>query len=212
MSADVTLMLEPLPDADGLRITAMSGSSEAGLVFNGPGVRRGLQAAFDGGVPVILRSRAGTPRFGRLRGDVHGLAHPVVRGGVAVGVLALAWTAPRRRLGEGAETAARLFAAEASLALDRVERQARDRERRALELNDTIVQGLVLAKYALQRSDGAQALQAVDETLTSARSLVSDQLQVVSEARGGLQPGDLAREAPAGPTPLAPPQRRPSPR
>jgi GAF domain-containing protein len=212
VSADVTLMLEPLPDADGLRITAMSGSSEAGLVFNTAGVRHGLEQAFRTGESVHLRSRAGTPRFGRLRGDVHGLAQPVVRDGAAVGVLALAWTAPRHRLRDGVETAARLFAAEASLALERVERQARDREARALQLDATIVQGLVAAKQALQRDDGAQALQAVEETLAGARALVSDQLEVVSAARGGLRSGDLAREAPAGPTPLAPPRPRPSPR
>jgi hypothetical protein len=212
VSADVTLMLEPLPDADGLRISAMSGSSEAGLVFNGAGVRQGLEQAFRAAEPVQLRSGAGAPRFGRLRGDVHGLAQPVVRDGAAVGVLALAWRAPRHRLGEGVETAARLFAAEASLALDRVERQAEERERRALQLNDTIVQGLVAAKSALQRTDGGQALQAVEETLAAARSLVSAQLQAVSEARGGVPAGDGARPASAGATPPAPPRRRPSPR
>jgi hypothetical protein len=200
VGADVTLMLEPLPGSDELRITALGGSAAAGRVFNAEGVRRGLERAFRTAAPVWLRTRPGRARLGRLRGDVHGLAQPVVRDGAAAGVLALAWTAPRRRLGEGVESAATLFAAEAALALDRVERQARDRERSAGELDEVIVRGLVLAKQALQRADEAVALEAVDDTLSRARALVRDQLRVVSAARGGADAG----EAPAAAPPSAP--------
>jgi signal transduction histidine kinase len=199
VGADVTLMLEPLPGSDELRITALGGSAAAGRVFNAEGVRRGLERAFRTAAPVWLRTRPGR-RLGRLRGDVHGLAQPVVRDGAAAGVLALAWTAPRRRLGEGVESAATLFAAEASLALERVERQARERERSAGELDEVIVRGLVLAKQALQRADEEQALEAVDDTLGRARALVRDQLRVVSAARGGADAG----EAPAAAPPSAP--------
>jgi hypothetical protein len=196
VGADVTLMLEPLPGSDELRITALGGSAAAGRVFNAEGVRRGLERAFRTAAPVWLRTRPGRARLGRLRGDVHGLAQPVVRDGAAAGVLALAWTAPRRRLGEGVESAATLFAAEAALALDRVERQARDRERSAGELDEVIVRGLVLAKQALQRADEAVALEAVDDTLSRARALVRDQLRVVSTARGGADAGEAAAAVP----------------
>jgi GAF domain-containing protein len=196
VGADVTLMLEPLPGTDELRITALGGSAAAGRVFNAEGVRRGLERAFRTAAPVWLRTRPGRARLGRLRGDVHGLAQPVVRDGAAAGVLALAWTAPRRRLREGVESAATLFAAEASLALERVERQARERERSAGELDEVIVRGLVLAKQALQRADEAQALEAVDDTLGRARGLVRDQLRVVSAARGGADAGEPRVAAP----------------
>jgi hypothetical protein len=108
----------------------------------------------------------------------------------------LSGTAPRRRLGEGVESAATLFAAEASVALERVERQARERERSAGELDEVIVRGLVLAKQALQRADEEQALEAVDDTLGRARALVRDQLRAVSAARGGADAGEAPVAAP----------------
>jgi hypothetical protein len=121
-----------------------------------------------------------------------GLAQPVLRNGQPAAVLAVGWSTPRRSVPERAWHAALLFAAEASVALDRAERLSEDRERQALEINDNIVQGLVVAKYLAQRGDYDAAIQAIDETLARARRLITDQLEAVSDARG-VQPGDLAR-------------------
>jgi hypothetical protein len=68
-----------------------------------------------------------------------------------------------------------------------------DLERQALEINDNIVQGLVVAKYLAQRGDTEAAIQAIDETLGRARRLITDQLDIVARLGGGLRPGDLAR-------------------
>ena len=86
-------------------------------------------------------------------------------------------------------------AAERSLreAEERV-REAELRQRQALEINDTVVQGLAVAKYAYEigRADLGDA--ALDRTLTAARNIISDLLVDVD---GGLEAGDLARERPA---------------
>jgi hypothetical protein len=69
------------------------------------------------------------------------------------------------------------------------------RQRQALEINDNVVQGLAIAKYALDAGDDAKAYEAVSRTLVSARTIISDLL-------GGedLGPGDLLRGEAANPT------------
>jgi hypothetical protein len=191
---DVVVFLEPLPSGDGLHVTAMAGAPEAGMAFTDDEIRMGLEQAFRLGDPIDLVT--GEPGRGlrRFDGHVTGLAQPVLREGVAAAVLAVAWTSPRRSLPERVRTSALLFAAEASLAMDRAERVSQDRERQALEINDNIVQGLVVAKYSAQRGDSEGAMRAIDETLDRARRLITDQLQSVSPGRGGtVRPGDLAR-------------------
>jgi PAS domain S-box-containing protein len=71
----------------------------------------------------------------------------------------------------------------------------RARQRQALELNDSVVQGLVAASYALQLADPAQALEHVTGTLAAARAMMDDLL----EQRDGhrLAAGDLVRSSPA---------------
>ncbi|MTD44115.1 hypothetical protein GKE82_07320 [Conexibacter sp. W3-3-2] len=191
--ADVVIMLEPLDDGAGMQVTAMAGASEAGLVFNGEPAREALQAAYRTGRPqTILTTATGRGRH-RFDGTVQGLAQPILRDGRAVGVLALAWTAPRRGLAERVGTAALLFAAEASVAIDRAERLSKDRERAALEINDNIVQGLVVAKYLATAGNVDKAVEAIDETLGRARRLITDQLEAVGHGGGQIAPGDLAR-------------------
>lgn len=193
-SADVAIFLELTPEADGLQVTAMAGAAEAGMAFTPDPVRLGLEAAFRGGEPVELLDGASTPTLRRFDGHIVGLAQPVLRNGTTEAVLAVAWTSPRRSLSERVRNAALLFAAEASLALDRAERASLEVERQALEINDNIVQGLVVAKYSAQRGDSAEAIRAIDETLGRARRLITDQLQSVSHGRSGvIKPGDLAR-------------------
>ncbi len=197
LGADVAIMLAPAPDGDGLTVAAMAGSAEAGLVFTGERVRVALEAAYRAGRPEPLEVD-GPPRgLRRLAGTTLGLAQPVLRDDRAVAVLAVAWTAPRRTLPARARSVVLLFAAEASLALDRAEQATRDRERQALEINDNIVQGLVVAKYSAQRGNVEAAVEAIEDTLVRARKLISDQLADVVEGRG-IRPGDLARAEAAG--------------
>jgi hypothetical protein len=62
--------------------------------------------------------------------------------------------------------------------------------RRAVELNDGIVQLLAVARYALDAGDSRRAREAIDDSLQRARDLMSALL-----ASSGVQmrPGDLRR-------------------
>jgi hypothetical protein len=64
----------------------------------------------------------------------------------------------------------------------------------ALEINDNIVQGLVVAKYALEVGKDDQARHAVSRTLDSASALVS---RLMTERAGGIEPGAFVRSEPA---------------
>jgi signal transduction histidine kinase len=78
------------------------------------------------------------------------------------------------------------------------ERRVREeREHRALEINDNIVQGLAVAKYALETGQLEAGTDAIDNTLDKARAIMSDQLgRRVDET--GVRPGDLVREGTSG--------------
>jgi hypothetical protein len=66
-----------------------------------------------------------------------------------------------------------------------------EKERRALEINDNIVQGLVVAKYSAEAGRTGESAKAIDDTLDRARRLITDQLD------DDVGPGDLVRaEAP----------------
>lgn len=197
LRAPVAIVLELASDGDGLTVAAMAGSSESGLVFTGTKARSAFEQAFKTGRPAVVESDEAPRGPRRLSGTTLGLAQPILRENAAVAVLAVAWTSPRRSLPERTRSVALLFAAEASLALDRAEQAAQDRRRQALEINDNIVQGLVMAKYTAQRGDVEAATRAIDDTLTRARRLISDQLGEVVSGRG-IRPGDLARAEAAG--------------
>jgi signal transduction histidine kinase len=194
--ADAVVMLEPLEDGGGMRVSAMSGASEAGLEFNGEDARAAIQQAFDTGQPQRIVAREPRRGMRRFDGSVRGLAQPILRDGACAGVLALVWTSPHRTLPDRVTNAAVLFAAEASLALDRAERRRQDRARAALEINDTIVQGLVVAKYLAVAGETEKTVEAIDETLAKARKLMTDQLEDFGRS-GPIAPGDLARREPS---------------
>ena len=81
-------------------------------------------------------------------------------------------------LGDAAD---RLRASEVKrLALDRASYWHRE----AVEINDSIVQGLAVAKWSLEAGDDHRALEVVEETLDQAHTLVSDLLR-----EAGLHPG-----------------------
>jgi hypothetical protein len=66
------------------------------------------------------------------------------------------------------------------------------RERQALEINDNIVQGLTVAKYAMSIGSEEHSRQAIDDTLVRARQIITDLLgEPGSEIE--LGPGDLRR-------------------
>lgn len=78
----------------------------------------------------------------------------------------------------------------------RAQQLAAEIERRqALELNDTVVQGLTVAKLALETGEVDKGLEAVAGTLVTAQSIVASLLSQMEQANGGpLKPGDLVRE------------------
>ena len=54
------------------------------------------------------------------------------------------------------------------------------RRQQALEINDNVVQGLAVAKYAFDLGDEAKAKSAIEGTLAAARRIISDLLEEVS--------------------------------
>jgi hypothetical protein len=136
----------------------------------------------------------GERRARAVEPHVSGLVQPVLRDGRPVAALALAWGRPLRRLPERAANATALFAAEAAVVIEREERLSGERERRALEINDNIVQGLVVAKYALDIGREHDGVAAVERTLGRARDLMDRQLDLGTPS--GPEPGDLRRRAP----------------
>jgi hypothetical protein len=70
------------------------------------------------------------------------------------------------------------------------------RERQALEINDNIVQGLSVAKYALDQGQGEQSKKAVEETLRKARLIITELLGE-QDSEVALGPGELRRQRPA---------------
>lgn len=67
------------------------------------------------------------------------------------------------------------------------------RRRQALEINDNIVQGLAVAKYALDAGDEEKSYEAIARTLASARVIIGDLLSG-DKNQSNIGPGDLVRE------------------
>jgi hypothetical protein len=70
-----------------------------------------------------------------------------------------------------------------------MEDEAELRRRQAVELNDDVVQGLVVARMAVEVGDLATAAEAIDRTLDAARGIVAELLA----AGGAAEPGSLVR-------------------
>ncbi len=96
----------------------------------------------------------------------------------------------------------------ANLAFDRVEAsnlklqlaEAHIRRQQALEINDNVVQGLAVAKYAFELNQFEKAQAAIEGTLTAARAIISDLLDEIDEDEH-FPPGALIRgEAASGMT------------
>jgi len=80
---------------------------------------------------------------------------------------------------------------------DRRLREAALRQQQALQINDNIVQGLTVAKYAQEMDRPEQAADAIERTLEAARRIISDLLKERTDEKP-LGPGDLVREESAG--------------
>ncbi len=179
--ADAAVLLE-----GGDRVTVAGDDALGAALAERPEVAVAVEA---GESAVLARATTGP-----LEAHVEGLCHPVLLDGRPIGALAVGWRAPRRLIGDRAADAVSLFAAEATVALEREQRLSGERERRALEINDTIVQGLVVAKYALESGRDGEGSDAVARTLDRARQLMDRQLDLGRP--GGPEPGDLRRETP----------------
>lgn len=83
----------------------------------------------------------------------------------------------------------------------------RQREQQALELNDTVLQGLVVAKLALDLDDKDKAQAALTSSIESASTIITGLLA------NGKDPLALVRSAPAAvaPPPVEPPSVEPQP-
>ena len=66
------------------------------------------------------------------------------------------------------------------------------RRQAALEINDSVVQGLTAALYALELEDTDAVRDYVRRTLDSARAIITD---LVGAAAGQVEPGDLLRSS-----------------
>jgi hypothetical protein len=183
------VLLEELADGSGLHVAGEAGGAAASAPFATPEGVAVLDRAYRSGAPAELIG----PRARRHAGTVAGFVQPVLREGRVGGLLKVVWAPPRRRVSSRVSGAVALFAAEAGVALERIARQSRERERRALELNDEIVQGLVVAKYALRDGRVEIGEKAIAETLDRARALVDGQLESLHGA-DAPEPGTLRRE------------------
>ena len=74
--------------------------------------------------------------------------------------------------------------------------EAQIRRQQALEINDNVVQGLAVAKYAFDLGDQAKAKEAIEGTLAAARRIISDLLDEVS-TDDVFGPNALTRDVPA---------------
>jgi hypothetical protein len=180
--AAAVVLLRERSDHTGLERVGLSGDPEAAKAFDGPD-----GPSIEG--PAYTR---GETRDLQRDGRIYGLVHAVQQEGRVAGLLALVWAQPRRRVGDRIRESVALYAAEAGVALERIERQSREREQRALELNDEIVQGLVVAQYALREGRDEIGRQAIDDTLGRARRLVDSQLETLHGA-DAPEPGTLRR-------------------
>jgi signal transduction histidine kinase len=72
----------------------------------------------------------------------------------------------------------------------------KERQRQALEINDNIVQGLAVAKLALELNEREASHQAMESALDAARQIITDLLGE-AETENRLGPGDLVRTQPA---------------
>jgi hypothetical protein len=75
--------------------------------------------------------------------------------------------------------------------------EAQRRREQALQINDNVVQGLAVAKYSFEMGLQDRGIEAIDKTLSAARSIISDLLEEIG-GDTNLEAGALIRHEPAG--------------
>lgn len=179
------VLLKETSEGDALHALGVAGSRSDAAPFQQP----------EGIIALDEAYRTGRSQQLGGGGGVTGIVEPVRREGRVAGLLVVVWARPRRQLSARVQQSVALFAGEAGVALQRIAHQDRDRERRALELNDEIVQGLVVAMYALRDGRVEMGERAVDETLDRARALVDSQLHEL-HGSDAPEPGSLRLHRP----------------
>lgn len=79
----------------------------------------------------------------------------------------------------------------------------KDRERRALEIHDNIVQGLVTVRWSLDVGDADRAREAADATLAQSQEMMARLLEDHPDG-GHFGPGSLRRSEPTSAAPATP--------
>jgi PAS domain S-box-containing protein len=75
-------------------------------------------------------------------------------------------------------------------------KEALARQRAALEIHDSIVQGMAVSKAWFEMGDHDRGMEYLSRTLTKAQSMVTDVMRELEE-HYGVRPGDFVRSAPA---------------
>ena len=186
--ADAVLTLGPSASGpgSGLQVTHRVGvplETDASVVATAPAQAGDIVEA---GVPATWRAE------GIERVAVRPLAGPSV-------LLVLAWRSAQPSDTTAVELALAMLDSELTRtgeasAVRPVDMEEFER-RKALEINDNVVQGLVAAAYALDQGQVAECSAYLTRTLTSARSMMDGMLE--PHQGQGFQPGDLVRSVPA---------------
>jgi GAF domain-containing protein len=185
-------VLELSPDGDEVRMRAGVGWQEREIGHRVEATPGGYVAyVLDAGEPVIVEDLAAEGRF--LPSPE--LLDAGVRASVAVcipgpadqpyGVLGVHTTRERGFTGvdgQFLEGVANVLASAIS------------RHRRAIEMNDEILQTLVLAQYALRNGSG-EAAPLLDKAIGQTRAMIT---RLLGGPQGGTLPGDLRRRSPPG--------------
>ncbi len=174
----------------------------------------------DGGLHVIHRAGVELDRQVGIEGQTPGRQvgiseAPVPEAWEAAGVqrvalrhlagepvlLVLAWRTPppddqdALELGLSLLDAHLVRIAHSNVLTDRPEDMEEFERRKALEINDNVVQGLVAASYALDQGQVAECSAYLNRTLTSARAMMDGMLEPTHGQ--GFKPGDLVRTSAA---------------
>lgn len=170
--------------SDELRAIFGASPGEEGIAFfmqavhpeDRPGLEHALAAATRGGPGFILEHRI-------LRAD-GSTRYVQAQGQLEEGVT------PRTVLGTALDVTERKRAEEYEIKL----RELESNRLHALQINDNIVQGLTVAKYAVEMGRLDIASEALQNTLAGAKDIVRNLLK---ESDGGVQEGSLIRTEPA---------------
>jgi len=195
LGAEHASILELAPDGGEIRLRAGVGWEEGNVGHRARAEPGGHVAYVLGAAgPIVVEDLPSERRFRPstllLEAGVRSSLAVRIPGpdGRAFGVVAVHTTEPRRFLPDEIDFLGGVAAALAGAIL---------RHRQAVELNDTIVQTLVVARYALDSGRAEQATELIDDALEHARALVDALLGNDPDGTAKPMPGDLRRTAAA---------------